>query len=292
MKTAQPGILAAVPPQARYLQFSLVSAQAAPAVLRQLAAAVDGDATVAGLGLPLLQALGWVVEGLTLFPVQSGPGIEIPSTPAALWLWLRGKDRGELVHRTRQFEALLAPAFTLAEVIDAFYYDGGRDLSGYVDGTENPTGARAVKTAFVAAGDGLAGSSFVAVQQWLHDLDAFQALPPKEQDNTFGRRRADNTEIARAPASAHVKRTAQEDFDPAAFVLRRSMPWADDAGEGLVFVAFAASFRPFEVLLARMLGKDDGITDALFHFTRPLTGAYFWCPPLRQGKLDLRAIGL
>lgn len=45
-------------------------------------------------------------------------------------------------------------------------------------------------------------------------------------------------------------------------------------------------------LLRRMVGVEDGIGDALFSFTRPISGAYFWCPPLREGKLDLRALGL
>jgi len=75
--------------------------------------------------------------------VLTGPGIEVPVTPAALWCWLRGDDRGELVHRGRSLAAM------------------------------------------------------------------------------FGRRRDDNEEIADAPPSAHVKRTAQESFEPEAFVLRR-----------------------------------------------------------------------
>ena len=73
-------------------------------------------------------------------------------------------------------------------------------------------------------GKGMDGSSYVAVQQWVHDLERFDAMPAEEQDHTFGRRRSDNEEIEDAPASAHVKRTGQEDFDPEAFVLRRSMP--------------------------------------------------------------------
>jgi putative iron-dependent peroxidase len=118
-------------------------------------------------------------------------------------------------------------------------------------------------------------------------------MPPAGQDAMIGRRREDNAEIDDAPPSAHVKRTAQESFDPQAFVLRRSMPWAEGARAGLVFVAFGRSFDAFEAQMRRMVGAEDGITDALFRFTRPLTGAYFWCPPLAgDGRLDLRALGL
>jgi putative iron-dependent peroxidase len=141
-------------------------------------------------------------------------------------------------------------------------------------------------------GEGLDGSSFVAVQQWVHDLDRFESMQQQERDHVIGRRLSDNEEIDDAPASAHVKRTAQESFDPEAFIFRRSMPWADDCREGLVFVAFGNSLAAFEALLKRMVGAEDGIVDALFRFTRPVTGNYYWCPPAVDGRLDLRALGL
>jgi putative iron-dependent peroxidase len=68
------------------------------------------------------------------------------------------------------------------------------------------------------------------------------------------------------------------------------MPFADPTGEGLIFVAFGKSFDAFEVQLRRMVGLEDGITDALFRFSRPTTGGYYWCPPVRDGRLDLRAL--
>ena len=115
-------------------------------------------------------------------------------------------------------------------------------------------------------------------------------MPSEQQDNSIGRRRSDNEELEDAPESAHVKRTAQESFEPEAFVLRRSMPWADAQRAGLVFVAFGRSFDAFEAQLNRMAGAEDGIADAMFTFTRPVTGAYFWCPPMSDGRLDLSAL--
>ena len=79
---------------------------------------------------------------------------------------------------------------------------------------------------------------------------------------------------------------------PTAFIVRRSMPWADACQAGLVFVAFGNSFDAFDALLRRMVGAEDGIVDALFTFTRPISGSYFWCPPMKNGRLDLRAVGL
>ena len=70
------------------------------------------------------------------------------------------------------------------------------------------------------------------------------------------------------------------------------MPWSDGLSEGLVFVAFGHSFAAFEALSRRMLGLEDGIPDALFRFTRPLTSSHFWCPPIKNGKLDLSRLRL
>ena len=293
MNKIQPGILASVPSVARHLSFVLEPDAGPGPALERLAKSVDPGRTVVGIGRSTALALGRHVAGLRDFPSGAGRGFEIPATPGALWCWLRGDDRGELIHQTRSIEALLGPAFRLDAVVDAFMHREGRDLTGYEDGTENPTGGNALAAASLGgAGPGLDGSSFAAVQQWVHDLKAFDALGPEEQDLSVGRRRSDNAEIDEAPASAHVKRTAQESFSPEAFVLRRSMPWAEGTRAGLVFLAFGRSFDAFEAQLARMTGLDDGITDSLFRFTRPVTGAYYWCPPVSGGRLDLRALGL
>ncbi len=293
MSEPQPGILAPVPRLARHVWFRLApGADPRPALEALRTAPADGS-LVLGLGLTTLRALGAEVAGLRELPVLVGPGFAVPSTPAALWCWLRREDRGELVHATRALAASVAPAFALDQVVDAFQYRDSRDLSGYEDGTENPKGEDAVAAAFSAGrGAGEGGSSFVAVQQWVHDLDRLAAMTQAQRDASVGRRLSDNEEIEDAPESAHVKRTAQESFDPPAFVLRRSMPWADAQREGLVFVAFGHTLDAFERLLRRMVGEEDGVVDALFRFTRPLTSASFWCPPLRAGRLDLRAIGL
>ncbi len=286
MKHHQPGILAPVPEAARHLFFTIASPKGVAAGLRRLRAVADGDGVVVGIGQSVAQALRREIEGLRVFPAMTGPGFEVPSTAAALWCWLRGRDRGELLHRTHAIERALAPGFLLSQAIDAFRHGRGLDLTGYEDGTENPKGEAAVAAAFAD------GASFAAVQQWVHDFDRFGSMTPKQQDNAIGRRKRDNKELGGAPPSAHIKRTAQESFEPEAFVLRRSMPWSDAGSAGLVFLAFGRAFEAFEAQLRRMCGMDDGIADALFGFTRPETGAYFWCPPMRGARLDLRALGL
>jgi putative iron-dependent peroxidase len=76
-------------------------------------------------------------------------------------------------------------------------------------------------------------------------------------------------EMDDAPVSAHVKRTAQESFSPEAFVVRRSMPWSSGRAAGLMFVAFGSSVDAFEAQLRRMVGLEDGMTDALFRHVAP-----------------------
>jgi putative iron-dependent peroxidase len=217
--------------------------------------------------------------------------VENPSTQHALWLWLLGDDRGELLHRSQAIEAALAPALSVLQVTEGFRYNTDRDLTGYEDGTENPVDDAAVEAAIVAnAGAGLDGGCFVAVQQWQHDLNGFAARPQTEQDNLIGRRKSDNEELEDAPLSAHVKRTAQESFSPEAFTVRRSMPWTENGKAGLMFVSFSRTLNAFEVQLRRMSGMEDGIVDGLYSFSRPLSGGYYWCPPLKDGRLDLSAV--
>lgn len=292
MSSAQAGILADVPAHARYLSFELLPGGDARAVMARVVLAalseqVDGEATVVGLGASLVKRLGADLPDLKDFPGRSAVGIDMPSTPNALWCWLRGEDRGELLHRTRTICKLLEPSFRLSNVTEAFRYGSGLDLSGYEDGTENPEGDEAVSAAIAAD-----GSSYVAVQHWQHDLNRFQNMAQQEQDHVIGRRLSDNEELDDAPESAHVKRTAQESFSPEAFMLRRSMPWTDAEREGLVFVAFGKSFYAFEAQLKRMLGEEDGIPDALFRFTQPISGSYYWCPPMKGGRMDLSALGV
>ncbi|HEX7478767.1 MAG TPA: Dyp-type peroxidase [Polyangiales bacterium] len=250
---SQPGILAAVPAFGRSLSFSLVPEADPRAALRRLQSAFSPEHAVVGLGEPLTSALQHEIAGLC---------------------------------------ELLAPAFMLSDAVDTFVYSGGRDLTGYEDGTENPRDAAAVAAALVAEGEGLRGGSFVAVQRWVHDLQLFGAWPQDRRDATIGREREHNRELTGAPPTAHSKRAAQASYDPPAYMLRRSMPWASAQEQGLEFIAYGESLDRFERVLRRMLGQDDGVVDALFAFSRPVTGGYYFCPPFAGQRLDLRCLGL
>ena len=225
MNNYQTGILADVPKQARYLSFSLDAKGDVKAALLKLADFADGEAVVVGIGLAVTELLNHHIPGLTAFPTFKHARVEVPSTNADLWCWLRNDDRGALVHQTHALVNLLGDGFVCEQIIDGFRYDIGRDLTGYEDGTENPVDDEAVEAAILGGiGEGLDGSSFVAVQQWVHNLDEFLSMPESEQDDTIGRRKSDNEELEEAPETAHVKRTAQEDFTSEAFIIHHSIP--------------------------------------------------------------------
>lgn len=288
MQSPQPGILAPIPGFGRYLEFSAIPDRDPGQVLNDLAPTVTGDGMVVGFGAGLVRGLDARIDGLEPFPSLAGPNCVIPATQSDLWIWLRGQDSVDIAARARAVRRRLEPAFRPVLAINGFKYGSGLDLSGYEDGTENPKDEAAYAAAIAAgAGPGLDGGSFVAVQQWVHDLDYFNSFGRDVCDNIIGRRLSDNEELDDAPASAHVKRTAQESFEPEAFLIRRSMPWQEADREGLVFVAFGKSTAAFRAQLDRMIGVEDGIIDGLFHFSRPVTGSYFWCPPMAETGLDL-----
>lgn len=296
MKQFQSGIIDAIPAHAEYLYFTLqqdTNTSPLHSTVQAIAEHADGKHVVLGLGHDLCQILGLKISALHNFDIEANPSNpEATSTTnlnADLWCWLRAEERGDLLDMQRQVLAILEPHFSLAHQVSAFRYRDGRDLTGYEDGTENPVDEDALNTAFINdINSPLHGSSFVAVQQWQHQMQTFHAMKNTEQDHIIGRRKSDNEELDEAPSSAHVKRTAQESFTPEAFVLRRSMPWSQQSQSGLLFAAFATSFDAFEAQYKRMLGYEDGISDGLFRISRPINTHYFWCPPIRHGKIQLR----
>lgn len=280
----QAGILQEIPEHCRYLYYSLSQTADADSLIEALGVVVDGDKVVLGLGKAFMDFVGARTVAVKDAPVYSNAGIAVGVAPYAIWLWLRGTDRGELVYLTLKIQEALGDDALLEDMVDGFRFREGRDLTGYVDGTENPAGAKALQV----CADGR-GGSFVAVQKWVHDLGYMLSLPEAEQDAKIGRHKRHNEEFA-APPAAHVKRAEQEHYSPQAFLLRRSMPWADFSGEGLVFVAFASSFYAFDAIMQRMLGQEDGIVDSLFSFSRPLATSFFYCPPMTDGRPDLGAL--
>ena len=288
--SSQPFILAKPLECGLSLSLALAPGANAGKALKRVAAGYDLQWGTLGIGEPLVRALGKKVPGLSTFPAMSAPGAGVPSTQQAAWMMLAGLTQGDIFANLQRIKALLGGDIVIADSMPTFA-NASHDLSGYEDGTENPKGNKAVKAAILPSGD-LAESGFVAVQRWVHDLDYFNSLSQSRRDNSIGRRLSDNEELEDAPRSAHVKRTAQEQFEPNGFMLRRSMSFATDQIKGLEFISYVAHLDTFERQMRHMAGLDDGIADALFTFSRPITGGYYWCPPARGNRPDLRILGL
>jgi porphyrinogen peroxidase len=257
-----------------------------PAALWHALQALHQPGAVIGIGAPLVAALGVVAPGLQPFQRLQRGRFAMPATQHDVWALVPGRDAGQVFDRADGLVAALAPHAGLVEATPLFSYRQGHDLSGYKDGTENPTGDAAWEAALVPDGPG-AGGSHVLVQRWLHFRDRMMGLPAEARDKVIGRRLVDDEEIAEAPESAHVKRTAQEDFEPPAFLLRRSMPWGQGRRHGLQFIAFAASLETIRAQLQRMMGLDDGLQDALLSHSQAETGAFYWCPPWDGERLQV-----
>ncbi len=128
--------------------------------MHRLRATVAGWPAVIGLGAPLVQALGAQIEGLRPFPALAGPGVAFPSTQGAVWAYLAGADRGEILDQALALREALGEGFSLDEEVECFKYGSGRDLTGFEDGTENPKEDAAVAAAIVSGrGAGLDGGA-------------------------------------------------------------------------------------------------------------------------------------
>jgi putative iron-dependent peroxidase len=280
------GALGAEPPAATSLAWRH---RGDPAALWRALQALQATGAVIGIGAPLADAVGVELPGLRAFSRLRRGRYTMPATQLDVWALVPGPDAGKVFEHADPLIAALAPHAELVEATPLFSYRHGHDLSGYKDGSENPVGDAAWSAALVRDGEG-AGGSHVLVQRWLHFRDRMAALPDTVRDYVVGRRLVDDVELAEAPESAHAKRTAQEDFDPPAFLLRRSMPWGDGRRHGLQFIAYAASLDTVQAQLERMMGLDDGLQDALLGHSQAETGAYYWCPPCSGRMLVLPAV--
>lgn len=221
--------------------------------------------------------------------LESFPGIETPDglrAPAEqhdAWLWVSGSEPDVTWASARAATLAVRDSAELAAEQPAFTYLGGRDETGFIDGTANPPVRRAGDVALVGPGEPGEGGSHVIAMRWVHDLEAFGELTVEEQQNVFGRTKPDSVELLDGvrPPTAHISRV-QVDVDGAELeIFRRSVPYGTVAEHGLYFVAFSADRSRFDTMLARMFGTyGDGRRDRLLDFSRPSRAAYYFAPSL------------
>ncbi len=177
-------------------------------------------------------------------------------------------------------------AITVEEETHGFRWTEERDLSGFVDGTENPQGDARPEVAAIPADDAEdAGGSYVLVQRYVHDLNIWNQMPVKAQENAMGRTKFDNQELPsdkRQPTS-HLGRVDLKEEGKGLKILRQSLPYGTASGEhGLLFIAYCARLHNIEQQLLSMFGDMDGKTDQLLRFSKPVTGSYYFAPSLQR----------
>jgi len=208
-----------------------------------------------------------------------------PATPGDLLLHIRHERMDLCFEFATQVMSRLAGAVTVVDEIHGFRFFDDRDLLGFVDGTENPSGAAAGAAVLVGEADpGFAGGSYVIVQKYLHDMDAWNALPTEEQEKVIGRTKLSDIEMPDdvKPANSHVALNTIEDPDGTERqILRANMPFGEvGRGEfGTYYIAYAATPGVTEHMLANMfIGNPPGNTDRILDFSRAVTGSLYFAP--------------
>jgi putative iron-dependent peroxidase len=300
MPEPQSGILPEAPEAALFLILRVLDRGAASAVAKVVSefpartrrmAARDPRAklaSVVSLGPEFWDILspGKRPRGFRSFRALDVGSLHAPSTAGDLLLHIVSRRPDACFDLALETRQKLGGAVRVIEEVHGFRYLDSRDLTGFIDGTENPSGPK--KRAGVALiGDedrAFAGGSFVMTQRYVHDLVRWAVLPIREQEQVIGRRKRDSKELPpRAkPPTAHISRVVIEEDGHELEIVRHSFPYGSTSEAGLFFIADSRTLDTFEKMLARMMGASgDGIHDHLMDYTRPVSGANFFAPSLR-----------
>ncbi|HLB92242.1 MAG TPA: Dyp-type peroxidase, partial [Terriglobales bacterium] len=206
------------------------------------------------------------------------------STPGDLLFHIRAKRMDLCFELATQIMTRLGNAVSPVDEVQGFRYFDDRDLMGFVDGTENPRGSAAVDAVLIGDEDAtFEGSSYVIVQKYLHDLDAWNAIPTEAQERIIGRSKLSDIELDDSvkPTSAHNALTTIVENGKEIKILRDNMPFGRPGyGEfGTYFIGYSRSPRTIEQMLENMfVGRPPGNYDRILDFSRAVTGNLFFVP--------------
>jgi porphyrinogen peroxidase len=285
MNRPQSGIFAVGTPSHAYLEFDLRGGVDARTIVTAVAGLLDPGSTTSGIDVvsgfrPELWrrvAPEGIPRDVTGFnePVVGVEGFSMPATQHDAVVWLAGSAYDAVFDASRRTIGALAPFAALAEETSGWSYHADRDLTGFIDGSENPPLLDAPNEALVPDGSPGAGGSVLLLQKWTHDVARWEALPETEQERIMGRTKSDSTELDPRPNDSHVARTDQDDFGN---VFRRNMPFGSVTRHGTMFVGFSQEQGRLARMLESMAGRVTGQRDALTRYTTPVTGAYYFVP--------------
>lgn len=293
MHTAQAGIFALGDAAHGFFEFSLLpKADAGKALtalvsVREPRSTVGGANRVVGFRPSLWRALepGEIPAGVHDFdrPLQGLDGYSMPATQSDIWVWLSAASYDIVFDMGKEAVACLGPFATLVREQRGWSYRHNRDLTGFEDGTKNPTLDAVPEIVVVPDDQPGAGGSVLLFQWWLHNkTNGFNDQPVNVQEAIIGRTKPDSVELddAHMPADSHVSRTTIEVDGKERKIFRRNVPYGTVAEHGTLFIGFAAEQRYLQLMLEQMAGIN-GPRDALTKFTTPLTGAYYFIPSVQ-----------
>ncbi|MDF7667574.1 Dyp-type peroxidase [Orbaceae bacterium ESL0727] len=222
---------------------------------------------------------------LHTFKEIKGQTYTAPSTPADLLFHIRADRMDHCFEFARQIMVKIGAAVTYQDETFAFRSFDGRSMIGFIDGTENPTGNDAVDFAIVGDEDPqFKGGSYVLIQRYVHDLDAWNKLPVEQQELAIGRKKFDDLELSEQekPSNAHnVLTNIKDDKGNDLKILRDNLPYGSPAEGvyGTYFIGYAKDPAVTERMLSNMfIGVPVGNHDRLLDFSTALTGALFFVP--------------
>ena len=215
--------------------------------------------------------------------IRSGPRHAV-ATPGDLIFHIRAKGMDLCFELAMQIMARLEGAVSNADEVHGFRYFDERDLLGFVDGTENPTGSAVDNAVFIGDEDtAFAGGSYVIVQKYLHNLDAWNKISTEAQEKIIGRTKVSDIELDDSvkPTSAHNALTVIEENGREIKILRDNMPFGRPGhGEfGTYFIGYSRLPRTIEQMLENMfIGRPPGNYDRILDFSTAVTGNLFFVP--------------
>ena len=202
-------------------------------------------------------------------------GFVMPATQHDAVLWLSGSSYDVIFDVAHEAISDLKKLARVAEETSSWPYRHDRDLTGFIDGTENPTLVDAPELVLIPEKDPGAGGTILLLQKWVHDTGTWESLSVEDQERVMGRTKLDSTELDDKALDSHVASTDQDQFGK---IFRRNMPYGTVTNHGTMFVGFSADQRHLSKMLESMAGLSTGVRDALTRYTRPLTGAYYFVP--------------
>ncbi|WP_047048777.1 Dyp-type peroxidase [Vibrio mexicanus] len=203
-----------------------------------------------------------------------------PSTDVDVLIHLHSERHDLHFYVLRKLLSQVNENVTVIDETSGFRYLDSRDMTEFVDGTENPKEAVREEVAIVPTGE-FAGGSYVMVQRFIHDLPAWNRLGVSAQEKVIGRTKPDSIELDDVPAASHVGRVDIKEEGKGLKIVRHSLPYGSASGDhGLLFIAYCNTVHNFKAMLESMYGVTDGKTDQMLRFTKAVTGAYFFAPSL------------